>query len=106
MIRWLIVNIVLAASLTSSAERVVAVLPSCAKMIPRRDGNVVLEAKSLLLSDADAVGWKFTKWDIDMVASANTFVSIGLQEEVCRSTAVKNARIMRMMPVRIRDGVS
>lgn len=92
MIRWLIVNIVLAASLTSGAERVVAVLPSCAKMIPRRDGNVVLEAKSLLLSDADAVGWKFTRWDIDMVASANTFVSIGLPEERDLLYAVKNIK--------------
>lgn len=92
MIRWLIMNIVLAASLTSGAERVVAVLPSCAKMVPRRGDNVVLEVKSLLLNDADAIGWKFTKWDIDMVASANTFVSIGLPEERDLLCVVENIK--------------
>ena len=92
MIRLIIVTVLLTASLTSSAERVVAVLPSCAKMIPRRGDNEVREVKSLLLNDADAIDWKFTKWDVEMVASADAFVSIGLPGERHLVDAVKNIK--------------
>jgi len=72
---------VLAVCWVCDAERVVVVLPSCAKMIPSAGNAEVREVKALLLNDADAIEWRCTKWDIDMVMSADTFVSIGLPEE-------------------------
>ncbi len=46
----------------------------------------------MLLNDADAIDWKFTKWDVEMVASANAFVSIGLPGERHLVDAVKNIK--------------
>ena len=67
--------------LICGAERVVAVLPTCAKMIPDAGYSEAREAKSLLLNDVDAIGWRHTKWDVDMAVSADVFLSVGLPEE-------------------------
>ncbi len=91
-IKYGIATATFAICLICGAERVVAVLPTCAKMIPAAGYSEAREAKSLLLNDVDAIGWRHTKWDVDMAVSADMFLSVGLPEENRLISEVRNIK--------------
>lgn len=62
-------------------ERVISVLPSVAQMVPLAGVACKRESKSLLNHDSEAVDWRHTQWDVDIVAAADMFIAVGLPQE-------------------------
>lgn len=77
----LVYLVLLLSAFALADDRVISVLPSVASMVPPASVSCEREPRSLLMHDAEVVGWRHTKWDAEIVASADTFVAIGLPQE-------------------------
>ena len=73
--------IVLPPACALANDRIISVLPSVASMVPSESAACKRESKALLKHDAEAADWHHTQWDVEIVASASTFIAIGIPQE-------------------------
>ena len=73
--------IVLPPACALANDRIISVLPSVASMVPSESAACKRESKALLKHDAEAADWHHTQWDVEIVASAGTFIAIGIPQE-------------------------
>ena len=78
--------------LVAAVTRCMTLFPFTAKVVSAATSSENCEVKSLMFQTQDYVKWKPSKWDIDLLATADCYVSIGAdgEEELLRSALRSN----------------